>query len=112
MMKVLTGIYSRDAGSLQWLGEETHFSGPKASQEAGIGIIHQELNLIPQLSIAENIFLGREFVSRLGRIDWKNVRRSGRAAEKAESAFQQPQAGRRSFDWRSADGGDRQGAQL
>ncbi|AUX95304.1 ribose ABC transporter ATP-binding protein RbsA [Mixta gaviniae] len=73
MMKVLTGIYSRDAGSLQWLGQETHFSGPKASQEAGIGIIHQELNLIPQLSIAENIFLGREFVSRLGRIEWKKM---------------------------------------
>ncbi|MGD8204257.1 ribose ABC transporter ATP-binding protein RbsA [Pantoea sp. FN0305] len=73
MMKVLTGIYKRDAGSLQWLGEETHFSGPKASQEAGIGIIHQELNLIPQLSIAENIFLGREFVNGFGRIDWKKM---------------------------------------
>lgn len=73
MMKVLTGIYSRDAGSLRWLGEETTFSGPKASQEAGIGIIHQELNLIPQLSVAENIFLGREFVNRFGRINWKQM---------------------------------------
>ena len=73
MMKVLTGIYSRDAGSLRWLGEETTFSGPKASQEAGIGIIHQELNLIPQLTVAENIFLGREFVNRFGRIDWKRM---------------------------------------
>ena len=65
MMKVLTGIYTMDAGSLQWLGEAVAFSGPKASQEAGIGIIHQELNLIPQLSVAENIFLGREFVTGL-----------------------------------------------
>lgn len=73
MMKVLTGIYTRDAGSFVWLGKETTFSGPKASQEAGIGIIHQELNLIPQLSIAENIFLGREFVSRFGRIQWKKM---------------------------------------
>lgn len=73
MMKVLTGIYARDAGSLLWLGNETSFSGPKASQEAGIGIIHQELNLIPQLSIAENIFLGREFVNRFGRIQWKKM---------------------------------------
>ena len=73
MMKVLTGIYSRDAGSLRWLGNETTFSGPKASQEAGIGIIHQELNLIPQLTVAENIFLGREFVSRFGRIDWRRM---------------------------------------
>jgi ribose transport system ATP-binding protein len=71
MMKVLTGIYTRDAGSLLWLGKETTFNGPKSSQEAGIGIIHQELNLIPQLTIAENIFLGREFVNRFGKIDWK-----------------------------------------
>ncbi len=73
LMKVLTGIYTRDAGSLLWLGQETTFNGPKASQEAGIGIIHQELNLIPQLSIAENIFLGREFVSHFGKIDWKKM---------------------------------------
>ncbi|MEN4770144.1 ribose ABC transporter ATP-binding protein RbsA [Duffyella gerundensis] len=73
MMKVLTGIYSRDAGSLNWLGDEVSFSGPKASQEAGIGIIHQELNLIPQLTIAENIFLGREFTGHFGRIDWKKM---------------------------------------
>lgn len=73
MMKVLTGIYQRDAGSLLWLGQETTFTGPKSSQEAGIGIIHQELNLIPQLTIAENIFLGREFVNRFGKIDWKKM---------------------------------------
>ncbi|HAT7515467.1 TPA: ATP-binding cassette domain-containing protein [Kluyvera ascorbata] len=73
MMKVLTGIYARDAGSLLWLGKETTFNGPKSSQEAGIGIIHQELNLIPQLTIAENIFLGREFVNRFGKIDWKKM---------------------------------------
>ena len=73
MMKVLTGIYTRDAGSLLWLGKETTFNGPKSSQEAGIGIIHQELNLIPQLTIAENIFLGREFVNRFGKIDWKKM---------------------------------------
>ncbi|MBD8216362.1 ribose ABC transporter ATP-binding protein RbsA [Erwinia persicina] len=73
MMKVLTGIYARDAGSFAWLGKETTFNGPKESQAAGIGIIHQELNLIPQLSIAENIFLGREFVNRFGGIQWKKM---------------------------------------
>ena len=75
MMKVLTGIYTKDAGSLLWLGKETSFKGPKYSEQAGIGIIHQELNLIPQLSIAENIFLGCEFVSRLGNINWKMMYR-------------------------------------
>ena len=79
MMKVLTGIYTMDAGSLQWLGEPVAFSGPKASQEAGIGIIHQELNLFPQLRVAENIFLGREFVNRFGRIDWKKMHREAEA---------------------------------
>lgn len=73
MMKVLTGIYQKDAGTQHFLGKEVVFNGPKSSQEAGIGIIHQELNLIPQLTIAENIFLGREFVNRLGCIDWKKM---------------------------------------
>lgn len=75
MMKVLTGIYTKDAGSLLWLGKETSFKGPKYSEQAGIGIIHQELNLIPQLSIAENIFLGCEFVGRFGNIDWQAMYR-------------------------------------
>ncbi|MDC9590325.1 ribose ABC transporter ATP-binding protein RbsA [Xenorhabdus sp. XENO-10] len=73
MMKVLTGIYKKDAGTICYLGQEVAFSGPKSSQESGIGIIHQELNLIPQLTIAENIFLGREFVNKLGVINWKKM---------------------------------------
>lgn len=73
MMKVLTGIYEKDAGSQYFLGKEVVFKGLKDSQDAGIGIIHQELNLIPQLTIAENIFLGREFVNGFGCIDWKRM---------------------------------------
>ncbi|SFN54191.1 ribose transport system ATP-binding protein [Izhakiella capsodis] len=73
MMKIMTGIYLRDAGSLKWLGEETVFNGPKASQDAGIGIIHQELNLVPQLTVAENIFLGREVTNRFGKINWADI---------------------------------------
>lgn len=73
LMKVLTGIYQKDAGRIEYLGKEVAFSGPKSSQEAGIGIIHQELNLIAQLSIAENIFLGREFTNKFGCIDWSKT---------------------------------------
>jgi ribose transport system ATP-binding protein len=73
LMKVLTGIYSKDAGEIRYQSESVTFSGPKASQEAGISIIHQELNLISGLTIAENIFLGREFVTALGRIDWSRM---------------------------------------
>ncbi|SCX97793.1 ribose ABC transporter ATP-binding protein RbsA [Desulfoluna spongiiphila] len=70
LMKVLTGIYRADAGHIVYDGQEVSFPGPRHSQEAGIGIIHQELNLLPELTIAENIFLGREKTSRFGRILW------------------------------------------
>lgn len=73
LMKVLTGIYSKDAGTIEYLGKAVAFKGPKDSQEAGISIIHQELNLVGNLTIAENIFLGREFVTAWGAIDWKKM---------------------------------------
>ncbi|MCK9780933.1 MULTISPECIES: ribose ABC transporter ATP-binding protein RbsA [Enterobacterales] len=73
LMKVLTGIYKKDAGEVIYQGKSCAFNGPKSSQEAGIGIIHQELNLIPELTIAENIFLGREFTRAFGAIDWKKM---------------------------------------
>ncbi|MGB6129562.1 MAG: ATP-binding cassette domain-containing protein [Psychrilyobacter sp.] len=69
MMKIMTGIYRRDAGIIKHNGKEVEFNGPKESQDAGISIIHQELNLIDHLSIAENIFLGRELTKHF-RIDW------------------------------------------
>lgn len=79
-MKVLTGIYEKDAGSQYFLGKEVVFKGLKDSQDAGIGIINQKLNLIPQLTIAENIFLGREFVNSFGCIDWKRMYGRDRSA--------------------------------
>ena len=73
LMKVLTGIHASDKGKIRYQGQEVRFKGPKHSQEAGISIIHQELNLIPELTIAENIFLGREKTSPLGRILWSEM---------------------------------------
>lgn len=70
MMKIMTGIYKRDAGTIKHNGKEVEFNGPRESQDAGISIIHQELNLIDHLSIAENIFLGRELTKNF-LIDWK-----------------------------------------
>ena len=70
LMKVMTGIYSLDEGEIRYQGESVNFSGPRHSQKAGISIIHQELNLIPELTIAENIFLGREVTNRFGGINW------------------------------------------
>ncbi len=60
LMKILTGVYQRDAGEIIWQGEPVHFSHIRQSQQAGIAIIHQEMNLAYDLRVAENIFLGRE----------------------------------------------------
>lgn len=73
MMKVLIGIYNKDVGSQYFLGKEVVFNGLKELQEVGIGIIYQEFNLILQLIIVENIFLGCEFVNYFGGIDWKKM---------------------------------------
>ena len=60
LMKVLSGVYTRDEGSLQIFGKEYGDLTPKQAQEAGVAIIHQELNMCRHLSVAENMFLGRE----------------------------------------------------
>ncbi len=60
LMKILTGIYQKDEGSIIYDGKEIAPSNTKEAQELGINIIHQELNLMPDLTVAENIFIGRE----------------------------------------------------
>ncbi len=75
LMKILAGIYHPDSGDILLEGELTTFNNPRQAQARGIAIIHQELNLIPYLSVAENIFLGREFRTRLGLIDYKKMHR-------------------------------------
>lgn len=64
LMKILTGIYKRDAGTIRIKSEEVNFQNPKEAEQAGIAVIHQELNIIPQLSVAENMFLGKDLTSR------------------------------------------------
>ncbi len=60
LMKVLNGIHKRDAGEIILKGQPVEFEGTKEAQNAGLAIIHQELELIPHLNVAENIYLGRE----------------------------------------------------
>ena len=60
LMKVLTGIYQKDAGTVIFEGREVHFSSPREAQTAGIVIVHQELNMMGHLTVAQNIFIGRE----------------------------------------------------
>ena len=63
LMKVLTGIYAKDSGEIFFEGQEVNFQNPKESQEAGISIVHQELNMMNHLTVAQNIFIGREMMS-------------------------------------------------
>lgn len=60
LMKILTGIYQKDEGKITLEGSEINVTSPKQAQELGISIIHQELNLMKDLTVAENIFIGRE----------------------------------------------------
>ncbi|MFX4271814.1 sugar ABC transporter ATP-binding protein [Propionibacteriaceae bacterium Y1685] len=60
LMKILSGIYSRDEGSIIIDGRAVDITGPKMAQELGISIIHQEMNLMPHLTVAQNIYIGRE----------------------------------------------------
>ena len=60
LMKILAGVYQPEEGKIFLRGKEISFSSPKDAQNSGISIIYQEFNLIPELSVAENIFLGRE----------------------------------------------------
>ncbi|MEV6300205.1 sugar ABC transporter ATP-binding protein [Actinoplanes sp. NPDC051861] len=78
LIKVLTGVYTIDGGTITLGGEQVNFSGPLQSQQAGVSTVYQEVNLCTNLSVAENIFIGRE-PRRFGKIQWGTMRR--RAAE-------------------------------
>jgi len=60
IMKVLTGIYKADSGEIYYFGNKVDFKSPRDAQDAGISIVHQELNLMGHLTVAQNIFIGRE----------------------------------------------------
>ena len=69
LMKILSGVYKRDSGVIEVDGNAVEFDGPRAAQDAGVGIIHQELSLMNDLSAAQNIFIGREPRLSFGRLD-------------------------------------------
>jgi len=60
LMKILTGIYPKDGGTIEYFGEQIEINGPKDAQDKGICIVHQELNLMQHLTVADNIYIGRE----------------------------------------------------
>src|SRR5580765_6316199 len=80
LIKVLTGVVPRDAGTIQFAGQPINPRSPKEAEALGISTVYQEVNLIPHLSVAENICLGRQ-PTRFGLIRW------GAMADRARSAL-------------------------
>jgi simple sugar transport system ATP-binding protein len=79
LIKTLTGVYRRDGGEIRLDGQSIDADSPKAAEALGISTVYQEVNLVPHLSVAENICLGREPL-RFGFIKWREVRRRAAAA--------------------------------
>ena len=77
LMKILNGLYSSDSGRVLFDGKTVHPQSSLEAQKLGISTIYQELNLIPELSICENIYIGREPMGKWG-IDWKAMERNAR----------------------------------
>ncbi|MFI1377042.1 sugar ABC transporter ATP-binding protein [Streptomyces longwoodensis] len=75
LIKVLTGVHRPDTGELRLGGEPVSFARPHEAQQAGVSTIYQEVNLVPMMSVARNIFLGREPRNRLRLIDFPRMHR-------------------------------------
>ena len=73
LMNILAGVFPPDSGTVTLEGRSVRFPNPRTAQVAGISIIHQELNLVPELSIAENIFIGREPLTHFGLVDYARM---------------------------------------
>ncbi len=83
LMKVLAGVYAKAAGRIFFMGKEVEIPSPRAAQHLGISMIHQELNLMPHLTVGQNIFIGREPRQRFGfMLDEKQTN------EKAQQLFE------------------------
>lgn len=75
LMKIIMGLYKADKGQLYIDEKPVEIKSPIQAREYGISMIAQELNYVPELSVEENLFLGRLPVNRLGKVNWKQVRR-------------------------------------
>jgi ABC-type sugar transport system, ATPase component len=79
LINVLTGVLAPDAGTIRLGGETVAFASPQEAEAAGVRTLYQEVNLCPNLSVAENIFAGRQ-PKRFGAIDWPDIKRRAQAA--------------------------------
>lgn len=82
LAKIITGALQRDSGEVFLDGRAVDFRSPHEAQAAGVGVIYQEINLLPKLSVADNIFMGRELMSG-PRLDWNAMQKRSRASLQA-----------------------------
>ncbi|HCF95266.1 MAG TPA: D-xylose ABC transporter ATP-binding protein, partial [Verrucomicrobia bacterium] len=75
LMKILGGVYRAEGGAVLLHGKAQNFTSPRAAAQAGIAIIHQELSLVPTMSVAENLLLGRQPRTAWGSIDYRRMER-------------------------------------
>ncbi|MGE6630294.1 sugar ABC transporter ATP-binding protein [Bacillus sp. NPDC077027] len=73
LMNLLTGLHKVDQGSMKIDGKETAFKDPKEAEENGIAFIHQEMNIWPNMTVLENLFIGKEIYSKFGILDTKKM---------------------------------------
>jgi len=76
MMKIIAGVHAADSGTMRVDGKEVHFRSTRDALAAGIGMVHQELSVAPELSVAENVFLGTQPVNGLGVVAWRRMAES------------------------------------
>lgn len=74
LMNILTGLHQADAGSIKVNGEETRYKNPKEAELQGLSFIHQEMNIWPDLTVLENLFIGKEYKNRFGWIQTEKMR--------------------------------------
>jgi len=83
MMKIIAGVHSADSGTMRVDGKEVRFRSTRDALAAGVGMVHQELSVAPELSVAENVFLGTQPVNGMGVVAWRRM--AERAAEELKN---------------------------
>jgi ribose transport system ATP-binding protein len=83
MMKIIAGVHAADSGTMRVDGEDVHFRSTRDALAASIGMVHQELSVAPELTVAENVFFGNQPVNGMGVITWRRM--AERAAEELKN---------------------------
>lgn len=74
LMNILIGLHQRDQGTIAIDGKETYFSSPKEAEKAGVAFIHQELNVWPEMTVLDNLFIGKELTSSMGLLNTRQMK--------------------------------------